>query len=392
MKEVFIVAAKRTAIGSFGGMYQSISATDLGVAAVKGAIEAANLNPEYVDELIFGNVIGANLGQSPARQVALGAGLSNKVPSSIVNKVCASGMKSVMLGAATLQLGQNNIVVAGGMENMSRVPFYLDKARFGYGYGNSSLTDGLYRDGLQDAYAQNAMGCFADATAVAQNISRAEQDSYAIQSYQRAAEAWEKGYFAQEISSVSTKDKKGNVIDLVEDEEYKKVFFDKIPSLKPVFTKVGTVTAANASTINDGAACLILASGDAVKQHRLEPIAKITSYADGAREPEWFTLAPTIATEKVLRLAGKSVGDIDFFEVNEAFSVVPLAFAKHFNIDLSQLNVFGGAVSLGHPLGASGARIITTLLNVLQVKNAKTGLATICNGGGGASAILIEKV
>ncbi len=392
MKEVFIVAAKRTALGSFGGMYKSLSAIDLGAAAIKGALESSGVNPEMVDEMIFGNVVSANLGQGPARQAALAAGLPAKVPCTTVNKLCASGMKSAMLGAATLQLGQNNLVVAGGMENMTNIPFYLEKARYGYGYGNSTLIDGLYKDGLQDAYAHNPMGCFADATAASGNFSREQQDEYAINSYKRAAEAWQNGNMAKEVVPVEITDKKGNKTQLTEDEEYKKVFFDKIPTLKPVFTKDGTVTAANASTINDGAAALILASADAVGQHRLKPIAKIVSYADGAREPEWFTLAPVIAAEKALRVAGKSISDIDYFEVNEAFAVVPMAFAAHFGIEYSKMNVFGGAVSIGHPLGASGARIITTLINVLQTKGAKTGMAAICNGGGGASAMIIELV
>lgn len=301
-------------------------------------------------------------------------------------------MKATMLAAQSIALGQNNVVVSGGMENMSQIPFYLEKARYGYGYGNGVLIDGLAKDGLTDVYQQKAMGCFADATAAAYDISRDEQDEFAINSYKKAALNTSNGIFATEISPVEITDKKGNVSVIAEDEEFKKVNFEKIPSLKPVFTKDGTVTAANASTINDGAAALILVSGDYLKEHKLEPLAKIISYGDGAREPEWFTTAPIIAAEKALDMGNLAITDIDYFEVNEAFAVVPMAFAKHFNIDNDRLNIFGGAVAIGHPLGCSGARIIVTLLNVLQNKSAKYGMAAICNGGGGASAIIVENL
>ncbi len=391
MNPVYIIAAKRTPIGSFGGVFKDFSATDLGGHIVKETLAVSGVKPELVNELFFGNVIPANLGQAPARQVAVKAGLPVNVPVSLVNKVCASGMKAVMTGAQSIQLGLNDIVICGGMENMSQIPYYLDQARFGYKYGNGAMIDGLAKDGLTDPYADQAMGCFADATAAQYELSREEQDAYAIHSYKRAAAAWESGQMKNEVVPVVLKTRKGDVV-IDEDEEFKKVFFDKIPNLRPAFTKDGTVTAANASTINDGAACLILASKEAVIEHGLKPIAKICAYADGAREPEWFTLAPIIAAEKALERAGKKISDIDFFEVNEAFSAVSMAFAKHFEIAHEKLNIFGGAVSLGHPLGCSGARIMVTLLNVLEQKKAKTGLAAICNGGGGASAMVIEKL
>jgi len=340
----------------------------------------------------MGHVVQANAGQAPARQVALHSGLKNSTPSTTINKVCASGMKSVMFGAQSIQLGQNQVVVAGGMENMSSIPFYLPKARYGYGYGNGEIVDGLVRDGLANVYDNQAMGCFADATATKFDISREEQDAFAIQSYKRTAAAWEAGAFTDEVVGVEVKDRKGNISTIGHDEEYKNVIFDKIPSLRPVFTKEGTVTAANASTINDGAAALILVSEDFLKANQLKPLAKIVSYADGAHEPEWFTTAPAIAAEKALQRAGLTIGDIDYFEVNEAFAVVTLAFIKHFGISQDKVNVNGGAVSLGHPLGCSGARIITTLTHVLQQKTGKYGMAAICNGGGGASAIIIERL
>lgn len=392
MKEVYIVAAKRTPIGSFGGVFSNVSAVKLGTDIVKNALNDSKIAATDIDELYFGSVVQANLGQAPATQVALGAGLPNSVPTTLINKVCASGMKATMLAAQSIALGQNDVVISGGMENMSQIPFYLEKARYGYGYGNGVLIDGLAKDGLTDVYQQKAMGCFADATASAYNISREEQDEFAINSYKKAALNTSNGNFATEISPVEITDKKGNVSVITEDEEFKKVNFEKIPSLKPVFSKDGTVTAANASTINDGAAALILVSEDYLKEHQLEPLAKIISYADGAREPEWFTTAPIIAAEKALKSADLSITDIDFFEVNEAFAVVPMAFAKHFNIESDKLNIFGGAVAIGHPLGSSGARIIVTLLNVLQNKHAKYGMAAICNGGGGASAIIVENL
>ncbi|MBK6497269.1 MAG: thiolase family protein [Saprospiraceae bacterium] len=392
MQNVYIVSAVRTPIGSFGGSLANVPATTLGASAVKGAIEKSGLSADAVEEIFMGHVVQANAGQAPARQVALHSGLKNSTPSTTINKVCASGMKSVMFGAQSIQLGQNQVVVAGGMENMSYIPFYLPKARYGYGYGNGEIVDGLVRDGLANVYDNQAMGCFADATATKFNISREEQDAFAIQSYKRTAAAWEAGAFADEVVGVEVKDRKGNISTIGHDEEYKNVIFDKIPSLRPVFTKEGTVTAANASTINDGAAALILVSEDFLKANQLKPLAKILSYADGAHEPEWLTTAPAIAAEKALKRAGLTIGDIDYFEVNEAFAVVTLAFIKHFGLSQDKVNVNGGAVSLGHPLGCSGARIITTLTHVLQQKTGKYGMAAICNGGGGASAIIIERL
>lgn len=392
MQNSFIISAVRTPIGSFGGVLSSVSAPKLGAIAIKNAVSKAGIDNNSVEEVLFGNVCQANVGQAPARQAVIFSGLSNKTNVTTVNKVCASGMKSIIFGSQSIELGQNDIVVAGGMESMSQIPFYLAKARYGYGYGNGELIDGLAKDGLTDVYAGNAMGCFADATASKYEVSREEQDAFAIQSYKRSAEAWATGMFADEVTSVEITDKKGNVSVVSEDEEFKNVKFEKIPTLKPVFTKDGTVTAANASTINDGAAALVLASANAIEKHNLKPIAKIVSYADAEHEPEWFTTAPIMAAEKALKRAGLKIDDIDFFEINEAFAVVPMAFAKNFGISFDKLNVFGGAVSLGHPLGCSGARIVTTLINVLHKKNARYGLAAICNGGGGASCIIIEKI
>lgn len=392
MQNVYIVSAVRTPMGSFGGSLSSVSATQLGATAVKAAVAKSGLSSESVEEIFFGQVVQANAGQAPARQVALNGGLKNSTPATTVNKVCASGMKSVMFGAQSIQLGQNSVVVAGGMENMSSIPFYLPKARYGYGYGNGELVDGLVRDGLANVYDNLAMGCFADATASKFEISREDQDAYAIQSYKRTAAAWEAGKFIDEVVGVEVKDRKGNINLIAHDEEYKNVMFEKIPTLRPVFTKDGTVTAANASTINDGAAALVLADEETVKKYSLKPLARIVAYADGAHEPEWFTTAPAIAAEKALQRAGLSIGDIDYFEVNEAFAVVTLAFIKHFGLSQDKVNVNGGAVSMGHPLGCSGARIITTLTSVLAQNNGKYGMAAICNGGGGASAIVIERM
>ncbi len=392
MQNVYIVSAVRTPLGSFGGSLAGIPATQLGATAVKAAVEKSGLPSDMVEEIFFGQVVQANAGQAPARQVALNAGLKNSTPATTVNKVCASGMKSVMFGAQSIQLGQNKAIVAGGMENMSSIPHYLTKARYGYGYGNGEVVDGLIRDGLANVYDNQAMGCFADATATKFEISRAEQDAYAIQSYQRTAAAWEAGRFANEVVGVEVKDRKGNVNVIAQDEEYKNVMFEKIPTLRPVFTKEGTVTAANASTINDGAAALVLVDEETVAKYNLKPIARIVSYADGAHEPEWFTTAPAIAAEKALQRAGLTIADIEFFEVNEAFAVVTLAFIKHFGLSQDKVNVNGGAVSMGHPLGCSGARIITTLTNVLAQNNGKYGMAAICNGGGGASAMIIERM
>ncbi len=390
--EVFIVAAVRTPLGSFGGKLADFSATKLGAIAMKGAIDKIGLNAENIDEVFFGNVVSANLGQSPARQAAIGAGIPNTVDCTTINKVCASGMKALMLGAQSIQLGDNDIVMTGGMENMSQIPYYIPKARFGYKYGNAELTDGLVRDGLSDAYSNNAMGLSADKTAEKYNITREEQDEFAINSYKKAAAATESGKFTNEIVGVEIPQRKGDAIIMKEDEEYKNVMFDKIPSLKPVFSKEGTVTAANASTINDGAAAIILASADAVEKYGLKPLAVIRGFADAAHEPDWFTTAPTVAAPKALKNAGLTIADIDLFEVNEAFAVVSLSFAKVLGIDAKKMNIYGGAVALGHPLGASGARIIATLVNALHNENKKYGLAAICNGGGAASAIVIEKV
>ena len=392
MKEVFIIAAKRTPIGSWGGALSKFTAAELGSIAIKGALEAANVDPKKVDEVFMGNVCSANLGQAPARQMALGAGISNKIPCTTVNKVCASGMKSVMLGAQTIALGHGDIIVTGGAESMSNIPFYVPKARWGAKFGDTSMVDGLSRDGLKDAYDNNAMGVFADATAEEYKITREEQDAFAIQSYKRSAAATESGAMGAEIIPVSIPQRKGDPILMTEDEEFKKVMFEKIPKLRPAFTKEGTVTAANASTINDGAACIVLASAEAVKKYDLKPIAKIVSWGDAAHEPEWFTTAPTKAAPVALKRANLKMEDMDYLEVNEAFSIVTMAFNETMKVSDEKVNVHGGSVSLGHPLGASGCRIMVTLNNVLQQKNGKYGLATLCNGGGGASAVILERI
>lgn len=392
MQEVFIVAAVRTPIGSFGGKLSGISATQLGATAIKGALEKSGLSADQIDEVFMGNVVSANLGQAPARQAARHAGVPDNVPCTTINKVCASGMKSIMLGAQSIMLGHNDVVVAGGMENMSAAPYYVPNARWGYKYGNGELVDGLAKDGLVDAYDNCAMGICADNTASKYNISREEQDQFAIDSYKRAAEATEKGWFKNEIVPVEIPQRKGDPVVMDEDEEYKKVIFEKVPKLRPAFTKDGTVTAANASTINDGAAALVLVGEKKLKELGLKPLARIVSFADAEQEPQWFTTTPTVAAPKALERAGLKAEDIDFFEVNEAFAVVSLAFEKIMGIEHSKTNVFGGAVAIGHPLGCSGARIVVTLNNVLHTRNGRYGLAAICNGGGGASAMIIEKV
>ena len=392
MKEVFIISAVRTPLGSFGGAFANIPATTLGATAIKGALKKAKVTPKKVQEVFMGNVCSANLGQAPARQAALEAGIPNTVPCTTVNKVCSSGAKSIMFAAQSIMLGQKDIIVAGGMENMSAVPYYIPKARYGYKYGDSKLIDGLSKDGLLDVYDQVAMGVFADKTAEKYDISREEQDAFAIQSYQRSAAATESGTFKNEIVPVAVPQRRGEPILVAEDEEYKRVKFEKIPALRPAFSKDGTVTAANASTINDGASALVLASAEAVKKYKLKPIAKILSFADAAQEPAWFTTAPTKAAPLAIKLAELKKKDIDYFEVNEAFSVVTLAFNKVMRLKEDKVNVHGGAVSLGHPLGASGARIVTTLLNVLDTKDATIGCAAICNGGGGASSLVFERV
>lgn len=392
MKEVFIVSAVRTPIGSFGGMFAGLTAMQLGSTAITGALEKAGVKASDVEEVFFGNVCSANLGQAPARQAALGAGISNTVPCTTVNKVCSSGMKSIMFGAQSIMLGINDIVVAGGMESMSNIPYYVPKARWGYKYGDAALIDGLAKDGLTDAYDHMAMGVCADNTAKKYSISREAQDAYAIRSYKLSAESTEKGIFKNEIVPVSVPQRKGDPLQITEDEEYKRVRFEKIPGLRPAFTKDGTVTAANASTINDGASALILVSKEKMEALGLKPVAKILAFADAAHAPEWFTTAPTLAAPKALKMAGMTMADIDYLEVNEAFAVVPMAFNQELKIDEHKVNVLGGSVALGHPLGASGARIVTTLNNVLHQKDASVGLATLCNGGGGASALIIERM
>lgn len=390
-KKVVIVSAVRTPIGSFMGALSTVPAPHLGAAAIKGALAKINLDPAKVDEVIMGNVVQAGEGQAPARQAALFAGLSNEVAATTVNKVCASGMKAVMQATQAIIAGDAEIVVAGGMENMSLIPHYI-QMRNGYKFGPASLVDGMQKDGLTDAYDNNAMGVCADLCASEYKITREEQDNFAIQSYERSAKAWSEGKFANEIVPVSVPQRRGDAIIVDKDEEFTNVKLDKIPSLNPVFTKDGTVTAANASTINDGAAALVLMSEDKAHELGLKPLAYVKSYADAAQEPKWFTTAPAKALPKALDKAGLKISDVDFFEFNEAFAVVGLANAKILGLDNDKVNVNGGAVSLGHPLGCSGARIIVTLLNVLEQNNAKIGAAAICNGGGGASAIVIEKI
>jgi acetyl-CoA C-acetyltransferase len=389
-KKVVIVSAVRTPIGSFMGALSTVSATKLGAAAIKGALDKINLDPKLVDEVIMGNVVQAGVGQAPARQAALYAGLPDSVIATTVNKVCASGMKAVMQGAQAIMAGDAEIVVAGGMENMSLIPHYVH-LRNGVKFGAASMVDGMQKDGLTDAYDNNAMGVCADACATEYKISREDQDKYAIQSYERSAKAWETGKFDNEVVPVAVPQRKGDPIMITKDEEYTNVKLDKIPALNAVFTKEGTVTAANASTINDGAAALILMSEEKAQSLGLKPLAYIKSYADAAQEPKWFTTTPSKALPKALDKVGMTVKDVDFFEFNEAFAVVGLANAQILGLDNDKVNVNGGAVSLGHPLGCSGARIIVTLINVLQQNNAKTGAAAICNGGGGASAIVIER-
>ena len=389
-KKVVIVSAVRTPIGSFMGALSSVPATQLGATAIKGALNKINLDVNLVDEVIMGNVVQAGNGQAPARQAALAAGLSNNVPCTTINKVCASGMKAVMQGAQAIMAGDAEVVVAGGMENMSLIPHYVHM-RNGVKFGPTTLVDGMQRDGLVDAYDNQAMGTCADLCATEYKISREEQDNFAIQSYERSAKAWEAGKFDSEIIPVEVPQRRGEALIVSKDEEYTNVKLDKIPALNPVFTKDGTVTAANASTINDGAAALVLMSEEKANSLGLSPLAYIKSYADAAQEPKWFTTAPAKALPKALDKAGISISDVDYFEFNEAFAVVGLANAKILGLNEDKVNVNGGAVSLGHPLGCSGARIIVTLINVLSQNNAKIGVAAICNGGGGASAIVIER-
>jgi acetyl-CoA C-acetyltransferase len=390
-KEVYIVSAVRTPMGAFMGGLSSVSATQLGAVAIKGALERSGLKPENIDEVFMGNVLQAGVGQAPARQAALAAGLSNEVPCTTINKVCASGMKSIMLGAQTILAGDNHIVVAGGMENMSQTPHYID-GRNGVKFGNITMLDGITKDGLLDVYNKVPMGNCAELCAKEHGITREDQDNFAITSYTRAAEAWKAGRFNDEIVPVAVPQRKGDPVIISEDEEYKNVFLDKIPSLRPAFDKDGTITAANASTLNDGASALILASAEAVEKYGLKPIAKIIGYGDAAHEPEWFTTAPSKAVPVALKKAGLTVADVDFWELNQAFSVVGLANMKLLGLDPSKVDVNGGAVALGHPLGNSGSRVIVTLINVLKQNNGKIGGAGICNGGGGASAMIIENI
>ena len=390
MKKVVIVSAARTPIGSFMGALSTISAPKLGSVAIKGALDKIKLSPEMVDEVLMGNVVQAGTGQAPARQAALFAGIPESVPCTTINKVCASGMKAVMQAAQAIALGDISVAVAGGMENMSLIPHYVHM-RNGQKFGPTTLEDGMQKDGLVDAYDQNAMGVCADACAEKYDFTREDQDNFAIQSYQRSAEAWENGSFDDEIIPVEVPQRRGEPILFSEDEEFKNVKIDKIPQLRPAFSKDGTVTAANASTINDGAAALVLMSEEKARELNLKPLVYIKSYADAAQEPKWFTTAPAKALPKALSKAGLAIEDIDFFEFNEAFSVVGLANLKLLGLTDKNTNVNGGAVSLGHPLGCSGARILVTLIHVLQQHNAKLGAAAICNGGGGASAIIVQR-
>jgi acetyl-CoA C-acetyltransferase len=387
--EVVIVSAVRTPMGSFGGSLAEVPATQLGATAIKAAVERAGIAPETVNEVIMGSVLQANLGQAPARQAAKFAGLPNEVTCTTVNKVCASGMKAIMMATQEILLGDADIVVAGGMESMSQTPYYVEKARYGYRFGNGVLIDGISKDGLMNVYDQQAMGVCGELCAKEHNISREEQDAFAIESYKRSAAAWAAGKFKDEVVPVTVKTRKGDVV-VDHDEEYSNVSFDKIPGLKPVFQKDGTVTAANASTINDGAAALVLMSAAKAKALGLKPLAKVLGYADAEQAPEWFTTTPAKAVPRAVEKAGLKMSDIDYVELNEAFSVVGIANTRLMGLDPAKVNVNGGAVSLGHPLGCSGARIIVTLINVLKQNGGKYGAAGICNGGGGASAMVIE--
>lgn len=391
MKEVYIVSAVRTPMGSFGGSLAGVSATHLGAAAIKGALDKINLDASHVNEVFMGAVLQANLGQAPARQASLFAGVPQNVPCTTVNKVCASGMKSIMLAAQSIMLGDNEVVIAGGMENMSQVPYYAENNRWGAKYGNTTLVDGLAKDGLVDVYNKQAMGNCAELCATEMKITREEQDAFAINSYKKAADAWAKGRFAAEIVPVKVKTKKGEV-DFAEDEEYKNVKFEKIPELKPAFAKDGTITAANASTMNDGAAAVILMSKEKAEALGIKPLAKIKGYADAAQAPEWFTTSPSKAIPMAAKKAGLTLSDIDFYELHEAFSVVGIANTRLMELDPAKVNVNGGAVALGHPLGASGARIIVGLIHILKQNKGRYGAAGACNGGGGASAMIIENI
>lgn len=390
-REVYIVGAKRTPLGSFNGTLSSVPATQLGSVAIKAALEHAGVSANEVNEVIMGNVLQAGVGQAPARQASKFAEIPDNVPATTINKVCASGMKSIALGMQSIQLGYADVVVAGGMESMSLAPHYLPKSRTGYKYGNFTAIDGIVHDGLTDVYSDSLMGVCAETCASEYNFSREEQDAFAIESYERSANAWKSGKFNNEIAPVTISTRKGDIT-VDEDEEYKNVRFDKIPSLRPVFKKDGTVTAANASTINDGAAAMVLVSGEKLNELGLTPLAKISGIADAEQAPEWFTTSPSAALPIAVKRAGIEMSDLDAIELNEAFSVVGLANIKLMNLDPTKTNINGGAVSLGHPLGASGARIMVTLLNVLKQNGGKFGGAGICNGGGGASAMVIENI
>jgi acetyl-CoA C-acetyltransferase len=391
MKEVYIISAVRTPIGSFGGALANLSATQLGSIAIKGVLEKSAIKPTDIEEVIMGNVLTANLGQAPARQAALFAGLPTSVVCTTVNKVCASGMKAVMLGAQSIMLGNADVVIAGGMESMSNVPYYTDRARFGLRLGHGTLTDGIIKDGLWDVYKDYHMGNAAENTARQMNITREMQDSFAIESYKRAAEAVKSGAFKEEIVPVKIEQRGKDPLMVSEDEEYTKVNFDKIPALKPVFDKEGSVTAANASTLNDGASALLLMSKEKAESLGLKPLASIIGFADAEQDPEWFTTSPSLAIPKAIRQAGISASEVDYYEINEAFAVVSIANNIKLGLDPTKVNIYGGAVALGHPIGCSGARIITTLTSVLNNKNATIGVSGICNGGGGASAVVIRK-
>ncbi len=392
MKEVYIISAVRTPIGSLGGSLSSLSAPQLGAIAIKGALAKAGLDPKEVQEVIMGNVLSANLGQAPARQAAIFAGLGNEVECTTVNKVCASGSKAIIYAAQSIMLGHSDVVVAGGMESMSNVPYYLEKARNGYKLGHGTLTDGIIKDGLWDVYNDYHMGNAAEHTAREKKITREMQDAFAIESYKRSAAAWEQKAFADEIVPVEIVQRGKESLWIDKDEEYTKVNFEKIPGLKPVFEKEGTVTAANASTLNDGAAALVLMSKEKAVELGLKPIARILGFGEAAQEPKWFTTSPSLAIPKALRNAGLTSEQVDYYEINEAFSVVSIANNQQLKLDPQKVNVWGGAVSLGHPIGCSGARIVTTLVHVLQKKGARIGVTGICNGGGGASALVIERL
>ncbi len=390
MNEVYIISAVRTPIGSFGGSLSTFSAPQLGATAIKGVLAKSGLDPKEVQEVIMGNVLTANIGQAPARQAAIFAGLGNEVECTTVNKVCASGTKAIIYAAQSIMLGHSDVIIAGGMESMSNVPYYLDKARNGYKLGNGTITDGIIKDGLWDVYNDYHMGNAAENTARELKITREMQDAFAVESYQRSAAAWEQNNFSDEIVPVEIPQKGKESNWVTKDEEFSKVLFEKIPSLKPVFEKDGTVTAANASSLNDGAAALILMSKEKADKLGLKPIAKILGFGEAAQEPKWFTTSPSLSIPKALKNAGITPDKVDFYEINEAFSVVSIANNQKLNLDPKKVNIWGGAVSLGHPIGCSGARIVTTLINVLQKNNAKIGVTGICNGGGGASSLVIE--